>query len=361
MRALDLFAGPGGWDVATRKLGYETHGVENDAPTLDTRGLNGLTTIGFDVWPFVETSSYLPGYDLVIASPPCPTFSMTGNGKGRRAISQVLEMLEHGAFRNHVALHEFGQQHDPRTALVVLPMDVIERQMPRFVALEQVPSVLPIWEKYAEMLGRLGYSVATGVLDAVEYGVPQTRRRAVLVARADGLEARLPAPTHSRYHRTDPFRLDEGLLPWVSMREALGWGEGVVGLPRIDDGRDPGVVIDGTVYRLRDLRDTAKPSATITGKARSWRLYTANNKLSHAAWRNEVLPAPTVTGGHDYNNRRIYFDGGDRRVLVEEVAALQTFPKDFTFSGPESRRFLQVGNAVPPLFAEAILSTFRKD
>lgn len=71
------------------------------------------------------------------------------------------------------------------------------------------------------------------------------------------------------------------------------------------------------------------------------------------------MPAPTVTGGHDYNNRRIYFEGSDRRVTVAEVAALQTFPAGFDFAGAESRRYLQAGNAVPPLFAEVILSTFR--
>lgn len=354
MRVIDLFAGAGGWDVALRELGMEGEGVENMDAARATRELNGMPTIESDVWDWLAKPR--GRYGMLIASPPCPTFSMTGRGAGRRALGEIENLIASRAFLDVDTLHDFGKTHDPRTSLVLAAMNAIARDLPMYVAFEQVPPALPVWRWCARVLTEWGYSVASDVIDAVEYGVPQTRRRAVLVARADGVPARLPVPTHSRYHRTDPKRLDEGLLPWVSMREALGWGPGVVGMPRIDDGRDPGIQIGDTVYRERDMRDVEKPSATVTGKSRSWKRFTSNDKFAHAAYREEWQPAPTITGGHDTNNRR-WLDGEtSTRVSVEEVAVLQSFPPGHHFSGSMTKQYLQVGNAVPPLLAKAILS-----
>jgi DNA (cytosine-5)-methyltransferase 1 len=69
---------------------------------------------------------------------------------------------------------------------------------PRWIALEQVPPVLPIWQYMADRLRGLGYRPWTGILSAEEYGVPQTRKRAILVASLDG-RVGPPAPTHQAY------------------------------------------------------------------------------------------------------------------------------------------------------------------
>ena len=82
----------------------------------------------------------------------------------------------------------------------------------------------PLWDACAVILRAYGYSIDTGVLNSEQYGVPQTRRRAVLVAHKDRAEA-LPTPTHSRYYSRSPAKLDPGVLPWVSMSDALGWGD----------------------------------------------------------------------------------------------------------------------------------------
>lgn len=227
--ALDDFAGTG-WGVACLKMGIREGGVEKMPEAIATRAANGMVTIGTDVWAHIKqqlaaqgTPDYF-GYSLYIGSPPCQTFSLAGNGSGRRALDEVIGLIDSRAYLDVDLLHEFGERHDPRTALVLAPLVRIVNDVPTYVVLEQVPPVLPVWERYAVELRRWGYSVWVGILNAEQYGVPQTRKRAVLIARADGIEAAPPKPTHSRYYPTNPAKLDEGVLPWVSMAQALRWG-----------------------------------------------------------------------------------------------------------------------------------------
>ena len=219
MRAIDLFAGAGGWDVAGSRLGWSIDRVEIMPEANATASAAGLTTIGHDV---TEFRLQRDAYDVLIASPPCQTYSMAGNGEGRRNLGRVLAAVDHA--HDLPSLDHEWHSLDPRTRLVLEPLRLALESEPVFIAWEQVPAVLPIWEACGSVLQECGYSVVTRVLNAEQYGVPQTRRRAVLLARRDGQEVRLPAPTHSRFHSRTPERLDPGVKRWVSMAEALGWG-----------------------------------------------------------------------------------------------------------------------------------------
>lgn len=211
MIALDLFAGTG-WGVACRELGIEEHGVELMPEARATRELNGMTTVYHDVWtgllpkrvyvngnqeraarrsedlpaPTIHfgralndvkwqiESPSVPDYDLLIASPPCQTFSMAGGGAGRRALDDVLAAIDEHAYRDPATLRAFGEKHDPRTALVLTPLAHVYRDLPRYVVFEQVPPVLPVWERCAEEMRAWGYSVWTGNLQAEMYGTVVT-------------------------------------------------------------------------------------------------------------------------------------------------------------------------------------------
>jgi DNA (cytosine-5)-methyltransferase 1 len=254
-------------------------------------------------------------YDMLIASPPCQTFSMAGHGAGRAALDEVLEAIRLGAYKDPAALRAFGELHDMRTALVLTPLAHVWRDRPRLVVLEQVPTVLPVWLAYADVMRDLGYSVDVDVLQAEQYGVPQTRKRAILVARRDGI-AQLPAPTHSAFYPTDPDRLDPGVKKWVSIADAIGY--------------------------------TPEEAAGST--------FTQNNKLAHQAVRRLDQPAPTVTAGHDSGNRGFIDEDGNFFVAtVDQVQALQSYPPGFVWPCSKTKAMLQVGNAVPPLLAEAVL------
>lgn len=432
LRARDSFAGAGGWDVAASAIGWEIEGVEIMAEAQRTRAAAELKSSAVNDVREIEPT---PGeYDAEIASPPCQSFSMAGKGVGRRALDAVLAVIASYRSGRPMSYAEAAAlTGDERTALVAEPLRIVLGGRPQFVAWEQVPTVLPVWEACADVLTRAGYSVATGILNAEQYGVPQTRRRAILVARRDGGVARMPTPTHSRFHSRTPAKLDPGVMRWVSMAEALGWtGPALVGFPRLADDLDS-VAIDGAEYRARDLRDASLPAFALTEKARSWQVWaekymgrgmierhgdrpgraldqpaftirasagglepggfrwvlrnnnTANacerdtdqpagtlyfgQRLNGAAWhlrssaatnatvRHEDQPAPTITGGNDREDRAWLEGETVRRPLaIEEAAILQSFPADYPWQGSKTKRFLQVGNAIPPLMAVRILS-----
>lgn len=388
MKALDLFAGTG-WGVACKALGIDEEGVEIMPEAVATREANGMKTIYNDVW---EGLDHAPrDYDLLIASPPCQTFSMAGNGAGRRALSDVLAAVESGVYTDPAALRALAETLDPRTALVLTPLAHVYRDRPRLVAFEQVPTVLPVWEACADVMRGFGYHVKTAVLNAEQYGVPQTRKRAILVARLDG-EVKLPEPTHSRYYSRDPERLDPGVLPWVSMAEAIGWGMThrpyytvTAGASTADNkhtgGTEPSL-LGGKPAREAVKRELAEgrwldgdhdtspeswngigPNLKLTvDEAAALQSYppyvafTGNNKLAHQSRRPLSHPAPTITAGHDSSNRGFLTEDGELTVAtVEEVSALQSYPRPFVWKGAKTKQFLQIGNAVPPLLAEAVL------
>lgn len=360
----DLFAGPGGWDVAADALGWVGVGFELDGPACETRRANGHHTIQLDVrecgpdaltreganWPLGATT-------VLIGSPPCPTFSAAGKGEGRKLLPVLSEVAWEMAQGEPLARFRGTLGDDPRTELVLEPLrwalEAIELVQPYdFIALEQVPSVLPLWEVFAEVLRNETYSVAVGNLQAEQYGVPQTRKRAVLLARRDGVEARLPTPTHSRFHVRDRARLDPGVLPWVSMEQALGWG--------MTERPSMSVTGGGTgAGGAEPFGSAARRGITREEQAGRWGM--GDVRLG----RDQSEPAFTVLsaqGGGSIRQRTPASRSGQhaksRPITVAEAAALQTFPADYRWRGNKTQQFQQVGDAVPPLLALACLSTF---
>jgi DNA (cytosine-5)-methyltransferase 1 len=289
------FAGPGGWDVGLRMAGYAgpSVGIDWDADACRTAVAAGHARIRADVSKF-DPGVFAGLATKAIMSPPCPPYSISGSGGGK---------LDRAAVEARIDAFARGEQpadvewHDPRSHLTAEPMRWAAALNPQWIACEQVPGALPLWQHIGGHLARLGYSVATGVLSAEQYGVPQARRRAVLVARRDGIPAALPAPTHRSLNGTEP-----GLPAAVTMHEAIGWGL------------------------------TDRPAWTVTGGG-------------------------TRTGGAEvFGNAKCRARIGNRRPTVAEAATLQSFPRDYPFTGRDGSRYQQVGDAVPPLLAAAILA-----
>jgi len=239
---LGTFGGPGGWPQGARALGICEVGIELDAAACATRRAAGHRTIQADVskFPVEQLAGKTWGQTH---SPPCTTFSAAGDQAGN-AVLEMLAELTRDMFagrdnreqcRREMAAEltrsEWRADLEPEVraekigrsvtsaALVAEPARFILAGQPEWVALEQVPAVLPLWQVYAAELRRMGYSAWCGKLNAADYGVPQTRERAILIA-SRAREVGRPEPTH--------YDTRKGLqlwgTPWVSMAEALGWG-----------------------------------------------------------------------------------------------------------------------------------------
>jgi DNA (cytosine-5)-methyltransferase 1 len=314
---VDLFAGPGGLDVAAHWLGIPVVGIEWDADACATRAQAGLTTQQDDVrlW----SSAHFEDASILVGGPPCQTFTVAGTGSGRKALDQVLQFVQRMAAGQDVA-EEVGTLDDVRTGLVLEPLRwALEANRAGHpystIVLEQVPAVLPVWKAVAQVLREVGYCTATGLLHAEEYGVPQTRRRAILLA-SKNFEVALPRPTHRRYRKgIGQVEGDPALLPWRSIGETL-------------PSRGPFEIVSnygtGGNPQLRGRRSSDEPAATVTGKVSRNRLFVRNTKVE--------------------------LD----RLSLAEAGLLQTFPRDYPWSGRNVAQ--QIGNAIPPRLAAHVLA-----
>ncbi|MER7520972.1 DNA cytosine methyltransferase [Streptomyces sp. NPDC126499] len=314
---VDLFAGPGGLDVAARDLGYEVTGIEFDQDACDTRTAAGLLTLQGDVRDFGPHK--FPNATVLAGGPPCQTFTVAGSGAGRRALDEVIEFVKRMA-RGEDVRSQLAVLDDERTGLVLEPLrwalEAMRDGRPyEAIILEQVPAVLPVWEEYAKVLSANGYWVAKPkVLHTEQFGVPQTRRRAILVARLNRI-VELPSPTHRMYRKGVPRdHGDPRLAPWVPMSAVLDRPAPFEVISNYGTGGDP---------KSRGRRSSDEPAFTVTGKVS--------------------------------RNRVVGRDGAELpRFSEAEAGILQTFPAGYPWSGRAIAQ--QIGNAIPPLLGRAVLT-----
>lgn len=311
---VSLFAGPGGLCLAAHAHGLNPVGIEFDPDACATRRAAGLPTVEGDVRDYGPAD--FPAAHTLIGGPPCQTFTVAGNGDGRRALDTVTAAAHAMATtRVRPARDEWA---DERTGLVLEPLwwilNAKDTGRPyRTIVLEQVPAVLPVWQAYCDILAWEGYDVHFGRLRAEQYGTPQSRPRAILIASLDG-PVTLPAPTHRPYVKGVPRHVgDPALLPWVPMADALPHRPLYVAVSNYGTGGNP---------KNRGRRASFEPSATVTGKVFRTRL---------------------VRNGEDLP-----------RYTPSEAGLLQGFPADYPWSGRDIGQ--QIGNACPVPLGAAVIA-----
>lgn len=342
---IDLFSGCGGLSYGFEMAGYNTLlGVDFDAAAIESFTKNHQGAVGLcgDITE-IPTSEILDkignkSVDVIVGGPPCQGMSLSGPRKF----------------------------HDPRNQLYLSFIRVVAEIQPKAFVIENVPGLVGLYkgaikESILEEFGKLGYSVSYQILNAVEYGVPQARRRVFFVGiKGEGEKFEFPTPTHF-------FEND-----WITAEEAVS------DLPLLDD--HLGEVVEN--YSTDPLNDyqlfmrknscfvhnhQATNHSDITKKIISMVPEGGNHKdlpdeyrktrNFNVAWTryHSRKPAPTIDTGH----RHHFHYKGNRVPTVRENARFQSFPDDFIFLGNRTQQYRQVGNAVPPLLANAIAEALK--
>jgi DNA (cytosine-5)-methyltransferase 1 len=304
LNCVELFAGAGGAALGLEAAGFSHLAcIEYDPSACETLRTAGLPCVEGDVR---DPDLYEPewvGCDLLWASFPCQAWSTAGKREGAKderngwswtvdaidclepewfAAENVTGLLTH---RGGCASRCLGPNECPRAYFD----NVILAQL-------------------RERFAWVGFRV----LNASGFGVPQHRRRVIIVAGPQAIE--WPEPTHGKPSGQDDL-FGRSLLPWVTVGKALG----IEGFVRTE--------MSGGVPVPAD-----SPSSTVPG--------------SGTQYHHEIDPGVRATN--------TICPSSGRRLTVEECAILQDFPAGHPFQGTKTARYRQVGNAVPPKLAEVV-------
>ncbi|WP_169747608.1 DNA cytosine methyltransferase [Demequina iriomotensis] len=339
---VDLFAGCGGASAGFLATGAFDHlwAADNDrwaAATYEKNLGHEVATVDLlevaessaDVWAAGIRARHR-GPICLVGGPPCQGFSshvkVRGDSRGRNTL--------YGAFV---------------TLAIALE--------PEVVVIENVPDLFATrnWELFADARSRLsdaGYRVRARILNFAEFGVPQERFRAVVIAsRADHPEVRFPAPTHAQ----GAF---SSVQEWIGELSPVASGE----VAEDDAMHQASRHSKATLEIIRQVPADGGNRPIGVGPECLDRTRTSHGGYTDVygrlAWQTT---APTITARcRTPSCGRFIHPEQHRGLTAREAALLQTFPSNWHFVGPFDDRFKQIGNAVPPLaarrIAEAVLS-----
>ncbi|MBI4020933.1 MAG: DNA cytosine methyltransferase [Candidatus Aenigmarchaeota archaeon] len=343
LQAVDLFAGCGGLTLGLRRAGFQMAvAVELDKAAARTyRFSNRRTHLIVDDVRRVRATR-IRGHlqsgpvDLLAGCAPCQGFcSLT---------------------RKH-------HRSDPRNELLLEMARLIVGLRPRAVMMENVPGLLTrgsrVFRDFLERLEAAGYEPSFKILQMADYGVPQYRRRLVLVA-GRGFQIPLPVPTRARAPRPA-----SDVKPWATVRSAIGHLSAPV---TMSAARRRSQLRSHNWHVARDLNPQTKARLRAARPGETWldideAIRPTCHRAGYSGFSNTYGRmrwdgvSPTITGGcttpcmgrFGHPDRRRY------ALSVREAALLQTFPEHYYIATNHMSRACDlIGNAVPPLFAEVV-------
>ena len=341
---ISLFSGAMGLDLGLIKSGLNVViGQDFDAACVATMQANNHNVIGGDIRK-IEAQALLDITGLkreqpflICGGPPCQPFSTAGKRLGI---------------------------NDPRGSLFMDFIRMIDYIRPRFFVMENVKGLmsaplkhLPQEEKDdndpEQKLGtvlavvlsefrKLGYKTVYGLLDAVNYGVPQFRERFILIGSRDGENIFLPIPTHFQMHQEEAYRwrtLENTIKDLEdNCGDCLSFGEERTRYLRL-------------VPEGGNWRDLPK---NVIEQAMGGAYNSGGGKVGFYRRLSYKQPAPTLTTSPIQKATMLCHPVKDRPLSIREYARIQQFPDDWTITGRLSDQYRQIGNAVPVGLATAI-------
>lgn len=304
MKVVSLFSGAGGLDLGFKMAGHEiiwANDLYGDAVETYRRNL-GDHIICEDISKIKADD--VPDCDIIIGGFPCQGFSVANTKR-----------------------HE----NDERNTLYKELIRIIDSKKPKFFLAENVKGLTnlakgKVFEMILKDFENLGYVVKHKILNAADYGVPQTRQRVIIVGvRKDiDYEYVYPQPTHDKNG-------ENGLPRWVSVGEAMS------------------VIPDPDLPNDLPNHEYSKYKLNFNG-------YIGHREL------DPDKPAPTVTARGDNKGGVVILPhpNATRRMSCRELATVQSFPLNYYFFGNRSSVYRQIGNAVPPLLGFAVANVFNQ-
>jgi len=327
---IDLFAGAGGMSIGLEQAGFELVAATDwdhwSCETLRANHPNILVKEGdiadIDLDTFAQEIG-VSEVDLIVGGPPCQGFSQLGK----------------------------RLKDDPRNQLWRQYMKFVAHFKPKVFLMENVPQLLTSDEflQIKKIAENLGYSTEAKVLYAVDYGVPQKRKRAIIIG------SRVGTPFHPPKTHVDPVKVDllnHVLQKWRTVREAIG------DLPKKPNGENWHVGRNPTQLSMERYK-------TIPAGGNRFDLPT---ELMPDCWKKKKTGSTDVFGRLEWDKpsltiRTEFFKPEKGRYLhpkehrpitIREAARLQTFPDSYLIKGSNVQAAKQVGNAVPPELARNI-------
>jgi DNA (cytosine-5)-methyltransferase 1 len=347
---LSFFSGALGLDIGLERAGLHCLAVNEFAPIIcETIRTNRprLQLYDFDIR---RLSATLLCKDLgiqrgelfaIVGGPPCQAFSTAGRRLGLNDdrgnvflhfIHLILELQpKYAIFENVRGLLSAPLRHRPHELRGSGHPPLAEDEKPGGALLHIL-----------NLLESGGYATTFTLYNSANYGVPQVRERLIFFASRDGSAVPFIPPTHSQTG-------EDGLLRWSTVRNAIGDLEASPG----DSGKFPEKRLKyfqmlKAGQNWRDLPENVKRVAM----GESW--YAGGGKTGfyrRLAWNK---PSPTLVTRPTMPATALCHPSALRPLSVAEYAAIQTFPKKHQFVGKIDDQYRQIGNAVPPVFGEAI-------
>ena len=394
LNTIDLFCGCGGLSEGFMREGYNSMAhVDFDKPSCETikynlkrfnyndSEINSSVLCGDltkkETKLFIKERVGKQNVEVIIGGPPCQSFSSVGRAQDKKSM-----------------------RDDPRNFLFKSYLEIVEKFMPKVFVFENVSGILsakpngvPIFPQIIEEMSKY-FDVCddkeTILLNSAHYGVPQVRKRVILIAVRKDLNFK-SKDVYNKIIKTHYCPQMEKNGETKGLKKYITVGEAISDLPKLKPGEGKESLEHKSKISNSFLKIIKKDPKDVIYNHKARNHNPSDQKryyhLSKNRWQlkdlAKVHPDLIHHDPHHFGNRytvqlndrpgktvvaHLYKDGNlfihpdhnqSRTFTVREAARIQSFPDDFVFVGSRTNQFKQVGNAVPPLMAQAIAKSIK--